>query len=240
MFGLKGRSFFGNVMGHYFVHFQKKPERVGKIVSLNETFEVVEKSGVDVVGICEIYEGQENEIIFGLEKLGYRYFYFGRGHRFKYNDRHVVELIASKIEGEQLDYRIWPIENRLGGGGGFVVVRFGGFSIMHVHLGLPTRGMFKKQIEYMQKIISELKGKVIVMGDFNYSWCDLSEYFLSFDLASGGVKTCSLTPIMRWLYNKDVDHVFCRGFGVGKFGTFESRSDHKLVYADLNYVGDRI
>ena len=235
MFGLNGKSFLGNFIGHYFVHFQKHAKKVNKLTNLKKTLEIIKKSKAEIIGICEIYEGQEDEICKGLKELGYKYFYFGKGHKFKYNNRHVIELLASKFKGKQLNYKIWPVKNRIGGGGGFVVCKFPKkkLNIFHIHLGMPIRNFFTKQIKYMQEIIKKLDGKTIIMGDFNYSWEELKKYFPDFELATNGAKTCSLTPIMCWFYNKDVDHVFTRGLKIIKSATIEGRSDHKLIYVDL-------
>jgi len=236
MFGLNGRSFFGSLVGHYFVHFQKDPKKVEKRVDLKKTLEVVGKCGADILGICEISEDQEKELCKGLRKLGYKYFYFGKGHKFKYSGKHVIELVASKFKCKQLNYKIWPLVNRLGGGGGFVVCKFKDVNVFHVHLALPRRGFFEEQIKYMQKILREIKGKIIVMGDFNCCWKDIEKYFPGFKLVSKEMKTCSLTPIMKWFYNKDVDHVFVRGFKLEKVGILDGRSDHKLIYVDLRKI----
>ena len=233
MFGLNGRSLFSNILGHYYIHYQKNPEKVFSRTNLNSTFEIIKKSEADFIGICEVYEGQENEIQQGLKKLGYKYFYFGRGHRFKFNNRHVIELIASKIKGKQLGYKMWPVENRLGGGGGFVVSEFPGLNVFHVHLALPVRNFFKNQINYMQEILGKLKGKTILMGDFNYTHEEIKQFFPDFELATGRIKTCSLTPVLNMFYNKDVDHIFVKGFETEKIGVLEGRSDHKLIYVDL-------
>lgn len=234
MFGLDGRSFLGNVIGHYYVHWQKNPKKVFSRAKLEKTFEIARKSKADIIGVCEIYEGTEKEIVKGLKRMGYKYFYFGRGHRFKHNNRHVIELVASKIKGRQLNYNMWPLENRMGGGGGFVVCKFPGFNIFHVHLGMPIRNFFKGQIKYMQEINKNFKGKTILMGDFNYSYQDLKEYFPDFELSTEEIKTCSLTPIIKFFYNKDIDHIMINGLKAGRIGTLEGRSDHKLIYADLN------
>lgn len=71
------------------------------------------------------------------------------------------------------------------------------------------------------------------MGDFNYRWGDLQKYFSDFKLVTKEVKTCSLTPIMNWFYNKDVDHILVKGYEAENIGALEGRSDHKLVYVDL-------
>ncbi len=238
MFGLNGKSFLSNVMGHYFVHWQKHPEKVHRRTDLDETIKIVERSKADLLGLCEIYEGQEEEICQGLQGLGYKYFYFGEGHKFKYSDKHVMELLVSKFEGEQLDVGKWPLENKIGGGGGFVVCKFKEpeINVLHVHLGIPIRNFFQDQIKYMKEIVDgfdEGGGRSIVMGDFNYSWKDLQKHFPDFSLVSAEMKTCSMTPIMKKLYNKDVDHIAVKGIDPILTGCLGGRSDHKLIYADL-------
>ena len=108
MFGLNGNSFWGNLIGHWAVHFQGNPEKVWKRADIFRTISLVKKVRADVIGLCEIYEGKEEEICKELRKLGYNYFYFGKGHRFKHNKGHVIELLASKFKGKQLNYKIWP------------------------------------------------------------------------------------------------------------------------------------
>lgn len=235
MFGLNGRSLISNILGHYFVHWQKNPKRVFSRIDLDEGIKIVKESNADLLGICEIYEGQEEKIVEELKKLGYKYFYFGKGHRFKYNDRHVIELLASKFKGKQLNFKGWPLENKIGGGGGFIVCKFENpkVNVFHVHLGMPIRNFFKKQIKHMKEIVKQLDGKTILMGDFNYCWKDLQRHFFDFKLATGELKTCSTTPIIKWFYNKDIDHVLVKGFKLIKREVLEGRSDHKLIYADL-------
>ncbi len=100
MFGLNGKSFWSNIKGHYYVHFQSNPEKVWERVDLQGTIKTVSKSHADILGIIEVLEGQEKEIVKKLKKLGYNYFYFGKGHKMKYSRLHVIELIASKIKGK--------------------------------------------------------------------------------------------------------------------------------------------
>ena len=71
------------------------------------------------------------------------------------------------------------------------------------------------------------------MGDFNCSWKDLKKYFAGFTLVTEEMKTCSTTPIMKWFFNKDVDHIMVKGFKKKKIGFLEGWSDHNLVWADL-------
>ena len=179
MFGLDGRSFWGNVLGHWMVHYQASPDRVWERTNLESTFSVVKKIGADVQGIIEILEGQEDEVIGGLRRLGYKYFYFGRGHKTKYSGLRVLELVASKVKGRQLKYKEWPLENHLGGGGGMVVVYFPSLklNVVSIHLGMPKRKFFLEQIKHTQKVLGELKGKVVLMGDFNESYDNVKHHF---------------------------------------------------------------
>lgn len=233
MFGLDGRSFLKNILGHYYIHYQKDSGKVLSRINLKENLDLIERSDADIIGICEIYEGTENKIVEKLREFGYKYIYFGKGHKFKFNDRKVIELIASKIKCDSLKIENWPLKNTLGGGGGFVVCKFKDFTIFHVHLALPTRGFFNEQIRYLQGLIKRTAGKIILMGDFNLSYKDLKDYFPELELMTDEIKTCSLTPIMKWFFCKDCDHILVRGFGLKKVNTLEGRSDHKLIYTDL-------
>jgi len=236
MFGLNGRSFWGNLIGHWAVHCQSDPEQVWKRVSLRATIQTVKKVKADILGLIEILEGQEKEVVKGLKKLGYKYFYFGKGHKMKHSGLHVIELIASKIKGRQLSYKEWPVENHLGGGGGMVVCYFPKLklNIIHIHLGLPTKKFFFQQIKHSQKILKELKGKIILMGDFNEGYDAIKHHFPGLKLITGKIKTCSFTPVIRWFCSKDMDHILVRGLKKKDVGVVRGRSDHKLIYVDLN------
>ena len=78
MFGLNGKSLFGCVLGHYYVHGQKNPEKVLLRAKLSKTIRLVRKTKADIIGICEIYQGQENYLIKKLRQLGYIYIYLFR------------------------------------------------------------------------------------------------------------------------------------------------------------------
>jgi endonuclease/exonuclease/phosphatase (EEP) superfamily protein YafD len=127
------------------------------------------------------------------------------------------------------------LENKLGGGGGFVHVFYGeeNTHFIFVHLGLPSRKVYLKQLSFLQSYLRKLDGKVILFGDFNLSFLRLETFFSDYNLVSGGVKTCSNTPVMKWFYNRDVDHIFVKGFELIKCGTLCGKSDHKLIYTDL-------
>jgi hypothetical protein len=70
------------------------------------------------------------------------------------------------------------------------------------------------------------------MGDFNKTYEDIKDEF-DLQLASGGIKTCSLTPICRLFWRRDVDHILSRGFKIKNCGFLEGASDHRLIYTDL-------
>ena len=123
MFGMDGRTLFGNLLGHWAVHYQKNIKKVWKRTDISKTIKTIKKADADILGVIELLEGQEKKMIQALKKLGYKYFYFGRGHLAKCGV-HVVELLASKIKGFQLKEKEWPVENHLGGGGGMVICCF--------------------------------------------------------------------------------------------------------------------
>lgn len=233
MFGLNGRGFWSNVLGHWAVHYQPNPEKVWKRANLSKTVEIIDKARLDVVGVCEVLEGQEEELEECLRKIGFNYFYEGRGHETKRSCLGVMGLVGSKFEGRQRNVRDWPVRDELGGGGGFVQVGFGEFDLTLAHLGLPSKNYYWDQIYFLQESLGRLKGRQIVLGDMNLSYRDFRDYFHGFDLASGELKTCSSTRIMKWFYDRDVDHILVRGFEQKGGGVLEGRSDHKLVWADL-------
>ena len=151
---------------------------------------------------------------------------------------HVVELLASKVRGKQIEAKEWPVENHLGGGGGMVVCNFPtlDLTVAHIHLGLPTKKFFYKQIKHTKTILKKLKGKLILMGDFNEGYDNIKKHFPTLILVTGRVRTCSFTPIIRWFLCKDMDHILVRGLKKRGVGTFFGRSDHKLIWADLESI----
>jgi len=233
MFGLNGRKLSPFLIGHWAVHYQANPEKIWKRANLSKTIDIIDKSKADVIGVVEVLEGQEEELKNGLREKGYNYFYLGKGHKTKYSHLRVQELVASKTRGEQKNAPRWPVEHRLGGGGGFVHVHYSKFHLLLAHLGLSSRKYHLEQIHFLQDYLKNLEGRVIVLGDFNCSYEQIAKHFPKLKLVTGEVKTCSTTPILKFFYNKDVDHILVKGFKAKKFGTMEGTSDHKLVYADL-------
>ncbi len=235
MFGLNGKSFFPTLIGHWAVHYQADPEQIWKRAKLLNTVNTILEPGADILGIIEVLEGQEEEIKGHLRDKGYNYFYLGRGHKTKYSRLCVQELIASKIKGEQQEVGTWPVEDRLGGGGGFAHVYYPKqkFNLVLVHFGLPSKKYYYQQMNFLSDYLKNIKGRTIVLGDFNLEYKKIKKHLLNYTLVSGEIKTCSNTPVMKWFYNKDVDHILVKGFQTRDFGSLMGFSDHKLIWADL-------
>ena len=236
MFGLNGKSFVSNILGHWAVHFQSNPKQIFKRINLERTIEIVKKSNADIIGICEVLEGQHEQFRKMLNEIGYKWVYFGKGHKLSHHDTHVIEIIASKFPCKQIDVGNWMVENKLGGGGGLGAIYIPKLKsyVFNVHLALSTRKYFYDQIKFIAEKIKKLKGKVILVGDFNLGYEKIKDYFPELQLVSDGNKTCSLTPIMKHFFWIDCDHIFVRGWNKKGLGELKGYSDHKLIYADLD------
>jgi len=237
MFGLDGNSFWRTLVGHWAVHYQPNPDKIWKRTDINRTIEIIKQAKADILGIVELLEGQEEQFKKELRKLGYKYFYFGKGHKTKYSNLHVTELIASKIQGKQIQIGKWPVKHCLGGGGGLAKIYFPKLKcdIILMHFGLPSKPFYREQIKFLQDLLKKSKQKTIILGDFNLSYDKIRDFFPGFNLVSNGIKTCSTAPVIKWFYCKDVDHILVKGLKKIKAGELDGKSDHKLVYADLKY-----
>lgn len=232
MFGLNGKSFWASILGHYRLHFSYDSGRFWEMTDINRTVEIVKKSGADVVGICEILQGQEEELKSKLKKIGYNYIYFGEGHRTKFRNLQIKVAIASKIRCKKEYIGKEPVENKLGGGGGFVDCYFPSLklNIMCVHLGM-RKLLREKQIKFLKNHLKK-KEKFILLGDFNCCFDKLGN-LPHLSLVSNRIKTCSLTPVLKWFFWKDCDHIFARKLKINNIGFLEGYSDHRLIWADL-------
>jgi endonuclease/exonuclease/phosphatase family metal-dependent hydrolase len=235
MFGLDGRRFFSNLVGHWAIHFQGNENEIWKRVDLEITITIIKKSNADIIGICEVLEAQYEQFKKMLNEIGYKWVYFGKGHKLKNHNMHIIEVIASKFPCKHLDVGDWLVENRLGGGGGLVGVNIPKLNatVFSVHLALSSRKYFYQQIEFIAQKINAVKGKVILIGDFNLGFEGIKQYFPGLKLASGRIKSCSITRVMKWIYNEDVDHILFKGFEKEDFGEIAGYSDHKLIWANL-------
>ena len=233
MFGLNGRSFLSNIAGHWAVHYQGDVEKVWKRVDLKETLKTVKRSRADVIGICEVLEGEEKELKRGLKILGYNYIYFAKGHKTKFSNLGVKVCLASKIKCRHVHVENLPLSNKFGGGGGAINCYFPSkrMNVIFVHLACRPE-LRDKQIKKLEGHF-EKASKIVFIGDFNTDYDNIYHHFLDFNLVTGRVKTCSMTPIVSWFLWKDLDHILEKGFKKKSVGSLEGRSDHKLLWVDL-------
>ena len=236
MFGLDGRKLSSFITGHLAVHYQSNPEKIWKKADISKTLETISKVDADILGVIEVLEGQEEELKKGLRKQGYGLFFLGKGHKTKYSGLHVQEMIASKIQCYLRVPGGWPVKHSLGGGGGLVHTYCSDqqFNVVLAHLSLPSKGPYFEQMDFLQNYLRKLRGKIIILGDFNKTFKELEQggYFRRKRLVSDEIKTCPITKWLKFLC-KDVDHIFVRGFEKIGVGSLERHSDHKLIYVDL-------
>lgn len=235
MFALDGRSVFSNIIGHFILHFNSNPKNFLDRTDINRTVKILEKSKADILGICEIIEGQEEELSNKLGKLGYNFLFFSNGYKARYNKLRIKAGIASKIYCINKEVKGFPTIGGFGCGGGFVHCYFPSIksNFLCVHFALMHDELHTKQMKFLQDYIKKLDGKIVLVGDFNKTYNNIKDYFTSLKLASNGHKTCSVTPIFNLFHFKDLDHIFVNGFNIKYLGTLTGFSDHKLVYADL-------
>jgi len=234
MYALNGKSFFSSIIGHWAVHFQNSQEKIWKRADIDRTVKIIKKSNADIIGICEIIKGQEKELAGKLKKLGYKWIFFGEGHKTKFRHLQIKVAIASKILCKKEYIHKEVIENKIGGGGGFVDCYFPSLklNVLNVHLGL-RKSLRKKQLGFLKSHLKK-REKFILMGDFNSSFNKIYPYFKDLNLLSGKIKTCSLTPFLHTFSWKDSDHILARRINKKRIGFLEGYSDHRLVYVDLN------
>ena len=238
MFGMNGKSFFSNLLGHWAVHYQSKRERVYSKTNLERTIKIIRKANVDIVGVCEVLEGQEKELKEDLEKLGYKMVYFGEEHKTKYSGLMIKVCLASRLKLVKKEIKGFPHLDELGGGGGFLYCYVPELKteVICLHFAIrQKKELIDKQIKFLFENLDKTK-KTIILGDFNMPYQELAREFPQLNqlvLASNEMKVCSLTPILRWFHYKDDDHIFVSGFKTRKTGCLRGYSDHKLIYAEL-------
>ncbi|MBI2669492.1 endonuclease/exonuclease/phosphatase family protein [Candidatus Woesearchaeota archaeon] len=235
MFGMDGTNIFSSLLGHWAVHFQSNPAQVHRRVNLAETIKTIAQANADIVGICEILEGQEQALQKALAKIGYRYCFFGNGHQTQFSNLTMKVALASKFKCQQQEVIDFPLSNEMGGGGGILRGTFPDLKLdaWLVHLALPQkRRLYGQQIKFLQEHIAK-EGKLIVMGDFNLPFARIKDWFSHLELASDQIKTCSTTPLFRTFKFEDLDHIFIKGLRRTKAEAFCGKSDHKLIWAEV-------
>ena len=205
---------------------------------MERTIAIIRKANADIIGICEVLEGQEEELMEKLRKLGYNYVFFGEGHKTKYNNLIIKVAIASKTKCMKKETPSFPRIDELGGGGGFLYCYIPKLKtdVFCLHFAIKQKKeLIDRQIEFLFRNFNKNR-KTIILGDFNMPYQELVKKdpkFSNLSLVSNEIKNCSLTPILRWFHHRDDDHIFVRGFKARKIGTLEGYSDHRLIYADL-------
>jgi len=236
MFGICGTNLLSNVIGHWAVHFQKNPEKAYNKANLSETIKTIKEAKADVLGICEVLEGQEEKLKRELKKVGYKYCFFGEGHKTKYSNLYVKVAIASKIPCQMIRGNGFPIKNEMGGGGGYIHCNFPKLKteIFCVHLANPKKQkLFQKQIQFLRSNINKSKNRIVLMGDFNLPFEKIKKNFTNLKLLSNKIRTCSTTPFFRIFKFQDLDHILVKGFRVIKSEAFCGNSDHKLIAVEM-------
>jgi endonuclease/exonuclease/phosphatase family metal-dependent hydrolase len=235
MYALNGKSAISNIMSHYTINLQRNEKRIKEKTDLERTVKIIKKSKADIIGISEVLDGQEEELKKRLAEIGYGHIYFAKCHRTRIRKLHANVAVASKIRCEQVDVKNFPNKNKMGSGGGIIECYIPEIdtSIINVHLANFRKKVKKKQIGFLQEYLDRKKNKIILLGDFNIRYKKLKGKLEGLELASGQVRTCSTTPVLRRFVNKDLDHVFVKGFKANFIGELNGFSDHKLIYVDL-------
>ena len=240
---------------------EQERERVYSRANLERTIATIRKADADIIGICEILDGQEDGFREKLRKLGYDYIFFGDGHETKYNKLRIKVAIASKIECMKKEIKGFPHFDEFGGGGGFLYCYVPKLKtdVFCLHFAIQKifdkvfclsksvaevgpdlqinkkKELIDKQIEFLFRNLNKNR-KTIILGDFNMPCQKLIKEhpeFSSLNLVSNEMKNCSLTPVLKWFHYRDDDHIFVSGLKARKIGALDGYSDHKLIYADL-------
>jgi len=233
MFGMNGKNILSYLYAHYLVHFQSNINKIRKATQIDSTISIIRESKSDIVGVCEVLEGQEKELREKLKKEGYTYIYFGDGHKTRFNKLRIKVALVSKIKCNNLSMTKFPVINELGGGGGVVCCYFPSqkLHVLVVHFALTQKkDLMNEQLIFINNYLRKLKGRLILMGDFNKTHSKVKEYFKDLVLLSAGIKSCR---IMSTFNCRDLDHIFSRSFKLKANGFLEGKSDHRLVYVDL-------
>jgi endonuclease/exonuclease/phosphatase family metal-dependent hydrolase len=236
MFGLDGTTLLGNILAHRMVHKKNNPDAIYKKQDLESTVKTVLRFSPHIAGICEVLEGQEAKLWNHLKKSGFESVHFGDGYKTEQSGLVVKTAIATKVASKKYKLEDFPVENKIGGGGGLVVARITepDTDIVCVHMAHPeNKVLYIEQTNYILNLTNRFQDNIIIAGDFNQTYEKIRSHFLDLQLATKGIKTSSTTPVLKWFKNEDLDHILFRGFELKKSGSIQGKSDHKLVYAEF-------
>jgi endonuclease/exonuclease/phosphatase family metal-dependent hydrolase len=237
MYSLNGKSLLDNITGHWAVHYQGNVGQIRKRTNIDRTIEIIKKSEADIIGICEIIEGQEKELTDKLLEGGYANVIFGDGHKTKFNHLRIKVAVASKFKMVDITTKDFPTLDELGGGGGFVSCYLPeqNINVLCIHFAImQNKELYSKQIIFLQNFIKTLEGGIVLLGDFNKSYDKIGSFFPDLQLASDRIRTCSITPVFKLVHFRDDDHILVRDLKTVGAGYLSGYSDHRLIYANIN------
>jgi endonuclease/exonuclease/phosphatase family metal-dependent hydrolase len=110
--------------------------------------------------------------------------------------------------------------------------------IFNTHLSLSMRGVQKKELAYLERLITKYKDnyKVIVMGDFNMT-SDNSNFkeFVNY-LKNINIMRVPIDEITHNKFSKAIDHIFIdKKFKLKDYKLIElSITDHKGIYIEID------
>lgn len=228
-------------------HIRKEYDKIAKIADINATANTIKKLKPDMIGIGEVLGSlQRKELINNLKIQGFKSFHVGFGHRLTPKYGKVETLLATRLPSTRIFYTDPKVPAKPGFGGGIVGahIRSKNMYIFQVHMAFYYGKRFlvyKKQLNSaLAKIMAiykkDPKAKIVIMGDFNATYKQLSRDFLALkrlERLSPEVATCSLTAFFKYFFNKAIDHMSGINLKVKKTGTINARSDHKLLWIEV-------
>lgn len=237
-----------NFVRVHLLHKFKKYKTLKKLVHIEETIKTIKKADADVIGINEVLgEWQRAILIEKLKQEGYTHFHFGQGHELTKKDGHVESLIATRIPSTAIFSPILKLPARHCFGGGLVGIHIQSHNIyvFELHLALSTKERRPFHIQQMNLVMKEVEkilqhspsAKIIIMGDFNSSLSYLRFTFpqlASWHDTVFNTPTYSATNIMKWIYKRNLDHIFTIGTKAKNTAVIDGKSDHRLCVIYCN------
>jgi endonuclease/exonuclease/phosphatase family metal-dependent hydrolase len=234
MFGLDGRSALSVALGHWTLFRQKNRAEIERRARVAWTVRTLIKARADILGVAEVLAGQRAEFRSRLESLGYGSICFFSELN---GGQPVLQdvLLASRLPAEFRTVEGFPVSEEMGGGGGMAHCYLPSLDlhVISVHLARLGNGNHGRQMGFLKERIESLSGPLVLIGDFNDDKAHVSDAFPSLSLMTGGIRTCSVVPLIKLFYFKDIDHILARGYRAAWVGKKRGKSDHRLIYADL-------
>lgn len=210
---------------------------------------VIEEEKPDIVVLNELlYRIHKHELETWLREDGFTHFAWGRSahHKSYYGKRDMTmaTVVASKLPIDRTFIPDIPQKAQPGGGGGISGIRLADepVTIIGLHLSIYDKGLWKKQIKKLSRIVQEEKAlgrKVILAGDWNATSQQIFSYpefkglkMRTLDAAKR--PTCPTFSRANFPAVKQIDHIiaaeetYVKDFSLGDFG-----SDHRWISATM-------